>query len=213
MFRIPSYLIFLLVFASFVCIDTVHGQADTLYSADGSVLEVGELVDGFKDGEWLSYYPNGNIRSKGLFKNGFRVGEWTWYHENGTICSMEKWKKGIYKKGDYWDPDGKQSDISEVLTNPEYPGGMEAFTKMIVEKIEYPEEAIDKGLEGRVVLKFRINSRGELVNPEVAEKAHPKLDKEALRVVQLSDLWIPAEFHGVKTTTSYTFPISFALSE
>lgn len=84
---------------------------------------------------------------------------------------------------------------------------------MIVEKIEYPEEAIDKGLEGRVVLKFRINSRGELVNPVIAERAHPKLNTEALRVVQLSDLWIPAEFHGVRTSTSYTFPISFALSD
>jgi TonB family protein len=213
MYRKLSYLSFLLILAGILCSNTSYGQVDTLYSADGSVLEIGELVDGFKNGHWASYYPDGKIRSEGLFKHGYRVGEWTWYHENGAICSIEKWKKGLYKKGDYWDANGNQSDISEVLTNPEYPGGIEAFTRMISEKIQYPEEAIDKGLEGRVVLKFRINSRGELVNPVVAEPAHPKLNKEALRVVQLSDLWIPAEFHGMKTTTSYTFPISFALQE
>jgi TonB family protein len=211
MVRRPSYISFLLISTSLLCFVSTFGQVDTLYSADGSILEIGVMEDGFKDGSWVSYYPGGNVRSEGEFNKGYRVGEWIWYHENGAVCSVEKWRKGVYKKGDYWDENGNQSDISEVLTNPEYPGGIEAFTKMIIENIEYPEEIIDKGIEGRVVLKFHINSRGQLVNPVVAEHAHPKLNEEALRVVQLSDLWIPAEFHGVRTSTSYTFPISFAL--
>ena len=68
-----------------------------------------------------------------------------------------------------------------------------------------------KGIEGRVILEFQINHRGELVNPVVAEQVHPALDQEALRVVRLSDLWIPARFHGERTAIQLTMPIYFAL--
>jgi TonB family protein len=187
------------------------GQRDTLYSEDGTVQEVGILRDGLKNGYWVSYYPDGELRSEGNFEDGYRVGQWRWYHENGKLCSIEKWRNGIYWKGQYWDSEGNQSDITEVLTHPEYPGGIEAFTNMIIENIKYPEKVLEEGVEGRVVLTFHITPSGKLVNPVVKKRAHPELDKEALRVIQLSDLWIPAEFHGVKTFSKYTFPITFAL--
>jgi TonB family protein len=186
------------------------GQEDTLRYADGS-YEVGTVEDGLKDGYWMSYYPDGTKRSEGTFVEGLRVGRWTWYHENGLTKAVEKWKDGIYQKGEYWDVHGKKSDISVALTNPEYPGGMEAFTRMIAENLVYPEAVINEGVEGQVVLHFQIGASGRLLNPVVSKQAHPELAEEALRVIQLSERWTPAEFHGRKTSTSYTFPITFAL--
>ena len=197
--------------AGLLCILFLHGRVDTLFSENGTIQEIGIMQDGFKDGPWTSYFPDGNIRSEGEFNKGFRIGEWTWYHENGTICAIEKWRRGVFRKGDYWDRNGNPSDINEVLTHPEYPGGIEAFTKMIVENIIYPEEALEAEIEGRVVLEFQISPAGRLINPSIAERAHPDLNREALRVVQLSDSWIPAKFHGQSTSAQYTFPISFAL--
>jgi TonB family protein len=192
-------------------IHTGYGQSDTLFSKENSVLETGDLKDGFKHGHWISYYPDGAIRSEGLFNEGVRVGEWTWYHPNGEVSSVEKWKRGEYKKGKYWDREGNPSDITEVLTHPEYPGGIEAFTQMVASNLQYPEQMKLEGIEGRVVLEFRINRNGRLVRPRVAEGAHPALEQEALRVVRMSDEWTPARFHGKNTTASYTFPIVFAL--
>ena len=186
-------------------------QSDTLYDENGNLSETGTLVDGYKDGLWIAYYPEGQVKAKGSFDRGFKTGQWIWYHENGEISSVEKWNRGIYKQGQYWDEKGNPSDISEVFTDPRYPGGIEEFTKMIVENIKYPEDVISKGLEGRVVLEFRINSNGQLVNPKPISSGHPELEREAMRVVMLSDKWEPATFHGKRTSSMYTFPITFAL--
>jgi TonB family protein len=202
---------FILFAIGIACISTGYGQSDTMYFDSGAVKGAGDLKDGYKDGIWVSYFEDGAVRSKGPFNMGFREGEWIWYHENGMVCAIEQWKGGIYRRGEYWDNEGKQSDISEVLSHPEYPGGIEAFTRLIAENIVYPERVKLEGIEGRVVLRFQISPGGRLVNPVITKPAHPELDREALRVVQLSGEWIPAEFHGMKTVSQYTFPITFAL--
>jgi TonB family protein len=205
-----TYRIIILAISGFMCL-AGYGQSDTLYADDGSILAVGTLEDGLKTGWWISYYPDGNVKSHGTFKNGFKVGEWTWYHPNSRISSIEIWKAGVYDRGKYWDENGKPSDIYEVLTNPQYPGGIEAFTQMISENIIYPEEVYDEGIEGRVVLEFTITAGGRLVNPVVKEPAHPELDEEALRAVQLSGTWTPAKFHDLRVPSRYEIPITFAL--
>lgn len=212
MLRRVSYRVLMTVVTLLLCVAMVAGQEDTLHNADGS-YETGLLKDGFKDGYWMSYYPDGCVRSEGNFEEGVRVGQWIWYHANGKTKGIEKWKNGMYAKGAYWDDEGSKSDISEVLSSPEYPGGMEAFKQMIASNLRYPESVQLEGVEGCVVLQFQICANGELIRPQVTKNAHPQLDEEALRVIQLSDAWIPGEFHGRKTTTRYTFPITFALQD
>jgi TonB family protein len=206
-----SYRIWLIVLSGLIWTGSALAQTDTLYDADGNVSETGTMVDGYKDGLWMAYYPGGQVKAKGSFDRGYKTGQWIWYHENGEISSVEKWNRGIYKQGQYWDDKGNPSDISEVFTDPQYPGGIEAFTRMITENIQYPEDVMSQGLEGRVVLKFRIDSNGRLVNPKPISTGHPELEKEAMRVVMLSDRWVPATFHGKRTSSMYTFPITFAL--
>lgn len=199
-------LAFLLVGASAFA----NGPENTVHNRDGS-YEVGVLVDGLKDGSWKSYFENGKIRSEGKFEMGVRTGQWIWYHRNGRTLAVESWKDGIYIEGEYWDKRGRNSDISEALTTPEYPGGIEAFSRMISENIRYPDAISMEGIEGSVLVEFRIGPSGRILNPVVKESVHPALDQEALRVVNLSGKWIPSEFHGVRTTTRYIIPITFAL--
>lgn len=186
------------------------GPDNTVHNRDGS-YEVGTLADGLKDGYWKSFYQSGKIRSEGKFEMGVRTGQWIWYHDNGRTKAVELWKDGIYAEGKYWDRRGKKSDIREALTTPEYPGGIEAFSRMIAENIRYPEALMMEGVEGSVLVEFRIGPSGRVLRPVVLESVHPALDQEALRVVGLSGKWIPSEFHGVRTTTRYTIPITFAL--
>lgn len=210
LFRSPSYRYISLAVLGLFCLCAAYGQGDTLRYTNGS-YEVGVILDGLKDGQWNSYYADGSLRAEGSFDLGLREGQWIWYHENGRTKAIEKWKNGMYRKGHYWDDLGHESDISVALTNPEYPGGIQAFTRLISDNLVYPEQVQNEGVEGRVVLQFQISASGRLINPVVAEPVHPELEEEALRVIQLSDRWTPAEFHGVRTTTQYTFPISFAL--
>lgn len=50
-----------------------------------------------------------------------------------------------------------------------------------------------------------------VANPKPKESAYSELDREAIRVVLMPDKWIPATFHGKRTSSLHTFPNSFAL--
>jgi TonB family protein len=201
----------ILMVAGLICLSEAFSQVDTLYSSDHKISEIGTFVDGFKHGHWKSYYPDGTLEAEGKFRHGLRTGVWTWYHDNGVMSSLEEWQGGRYISGEYWDSSGNPSDVYEVLTHAEYPGGIEKFKRMISKSIIYPEDILEEGIEGRVILEFQINHRGELVNPVVTEQVHPALDEEALRVLNLSNLWIPAKFHGESIAIQLTMPIYFAL--
>jgi protein TonB len=101
--------------------------------------------------------------------------------------------------------------IVEIM--PTFNGGTPSleFNRYIASKINYPEEAAQNGIKGRVYVKFVVNSKGELVNAEIFKGVHPDLDSEALHVIKSSHLWEPGIQSGVKVSVTYIFPINFVL--
>jgi len=190
---------------------SIFGQVDTVFSVEGEILEIGERINDQKQGKWSTYYDSGTLESEGYYEKGKKTGKWTWYHDNGLICSKEKYKYDYFKKGKFWDREGNPSDISEVEIEPEYPGGMDAFREMVAENLQYPQVPQEKGVDGRVFIRFNINEVGELVDSKIVKGVDPALDREALRVVRLSDTWKPGTFHGKKVKVAYTFPVVFIL--
>ena len=101
-------------------------------------------------------------------------------------------------------------------TYPEFRGSVKSYLQ---KNLKYPEEAKQLGVEGRVVLKFRINTKGRIDSISVKEPVHPSLDSEAVRVVKLMPRWQPArrvDADGIigKAVNSYVvLPISFKLEE
>ena len=85
------------------------------------------------------------------------------------------------------------------------------FGKYIYKQLRYPEEAVQNGVDGLVVLIFDINKQGELVNARVLSGVHPSLDNEALRVVRSSPKWKPARQNGKTVVMRFTFPVRFVL--
>lgn len=47
------------------------------------------------------------------------------------------------------------------------------LSKHLSENIKYPQEAIDQNIEGRVYIKFVVNTKGNITNVSVAKKIHP----------------------------------------
>ena len=87
----------------------------------------------------------------------------------------------------------------------------DAFRKFISKNLKYPAEAKKKGVSGRVFIQFDIDTKGSVRNAKVVRGADPLLDAEALRVVNLSPKWTPAEDKGEKVNVRFTFPIVFSL--
>lgn len=202
----------LLYISIFLCFQSsLFGQVDTVFTDDGKIREIGVTTNGQKHGKWTTYHYNGTIESVGVYENGEKTGKWIWYHDNGKVFSKEKFEKDYLKKAKCWDLEGNPCDFSLIQTKPEYPGGMDAFRQLIADNLQYPMEAADKGIEGNVFLQFNINENGELTDLKIVRGVNPYLDKEAYRVVSLSETWKPGTYHGEKVKVSYTFPVVFVL--
>jgi TonB family protein len=111
--------------------------------------------------------------------------------------------------------DVRQETPSEVFViveqMPQYPGGDEALMKFINSNVVYPKTAKDKGIQGRVIVRFVVDAEGIVKNPDIIRSANPELDAEALRVIGLLPKWTPGLQGGKKVNVYYTLPITFTL--
>ena len=102
-------------------------------------------------------------------------------------------------------------DPSVLDEAPEFPGGNEAFAKFITDNLHYPEEAKTKGIEGRVLVQFTVNTDGSIVNVELARGIGGGCDEEALRVVKSMPKWKPAIKDGKPVAGQFSLPIMFKM--
>ena len=95
----------------------------------------------------------------------------------------------------------------------EYDGGQLQLMKDLATSIQYPEEAIKEGIQGRVVVRFQVNTNGTLSNCEVAHSPNPILDEAALKAVEnLPRKWVPAEVGGQPVASVFNLPVTFKLT-
>ena len=79
--------------------------------------------------------------------------------------------------------DAETLKIVEQL--PEYPGGMVEFMKWLTAMLKYPDAALKRKIEGKVMVSFIVNADGSISDIKLVKGAHKLLDDEALRVVRL----------------------------
>jgi TonB family protein len=95
---------------------------------------------------------------------------------------------------------------------PTYPGGGTDMMKFIKDNIRYPEVAKTEKVEGRVILRFVINTEGKVEAISVLKSVHPLLDAEAVRVISLMTDWNPGMQGGKPVNVWYSLPVTFNLS-
>ena len=100
---------------------------------------------------------------------------------------------------------------NKVEVMPSYPGDMTECYMFFARQMHYPEEAEEKGIEGRVLIRFVVEKDGRLTNFEVVESPDPLLSNEALRVLKQMPKWIPAKNKGKDVRCRYSMPIMFRL--
>lgn len=102
-------------------------------------------------------------------------------------------------------------DVPEVMA--EYPGGVNALMSFLKQTLKYPAECEQKGIEGRVLLKFVVNEDGTISNMETMQSPDERLSSEAKRVVGLMPRWKPAMDKGKAVKMRYTLPLTFRLPD
>lgn len=94
---------------------------------------------------------------------------------------------------------------------PSFPGGDSEMLKFISRSIRYPFDALEGGVQGRVVTTFTVNKNGTISDTQVVRGIHPSLDDEAMRVVNLMPKWKPGKNKGKNVSVRYTLPVVFRL--
>ena len=87
------------------------------------------------------------------------------------------------------------------------------FSRWVNLNLEYPQEAKDKNIQGRVTVSFTVNSKGKVCDVKVVKGVDPLLDNEAVRVVEMSPEWAPGMIDGKAVPVRFTFPIIFMLRD
>ena len=82
-----------------------------------------------------------------------------------------------------------------VDEKPEFPGGGRSLLCFINSTRQYPVEAYEMGVEGRVICAFIVNPDGKLSNFQVLRGVESSLNKEALRIVSLMPPWLPGKIN------------------
>ena len=99
----------------------------------------------------------------------------------------------------------------DVDQQPSFPGGTNALNTFIVSNLKYPVFAQEKGIQGRVVVKFIVEKDGSISNVEVDRSVSPSLDNEAMRVVKAMPKWIPGQINGKAVKVECSHPFVFRL--
>jgi protein TonB len=105
-------------------------------------------------------------------------------------------------------------DSADTLNNtvnrgPVFPGGEEALNNYLLMKTEYPSDARNKGIWGKVNLTFTVTSEGKVTTPEILNGLSPSCDKEAIRVVMHMPDWQPCLVNGEPVDAKMNLSISF----
>ena len=85
--------------------------------------------------------------------------------------------------------------------------------KYIQQNLRYPEDAKQKGVEGRVFVNFVVEKDGSLSKFKILRSVDPLLDEEALRVVKGMPKWIPGKLGKEIVSMRITLPIPFMLHQ
>jgi TonB family protein len=171
--------------------------------------------DSLLSGEFISYNNNGSIKHRGQFQNNYMIDKWLFYDKDGNL---EKAKQ--YDQSQKLTSDSTEKVSTEYLYNytnvedmPLFDNkDMNGFRMFIALRLRYPEIAAEKNISGRVYVQFTINNLGELVDAVVVKGVDPSLDKEALRVINLSPFWTPGILLGKPAKFTFTFPVVFVLN-
>jgi periplasmic protein TonB len=90
-------------------------------------------------------------------------------------------------------------------------GGLDKFREWIYKHTNYPQEAVDAKIRGKVTLTFVVEKDGSVTHVEIVKSVHPLLDNEAVKVISESPKWAPGLQRGQPVRVRYVIPLTFML--
>ncbi|HEX2921964.1 MAG TPA: energy transducer TonB [Bacteroidales bacterium] len=93
-----------------------------------------------------------------------------------------------------------------------FPGGLTALYDYIGKNLQYPPEAVENNIQGKVTVRFCVTSKGTINQISVLKGVDAALDAEAMRVVSTLPPFKPGKQGGRPVPVWYMLPITFKLN-
>jgi len=122
---------------------------------------------------------------------------------NSDAVKKEEPKVGVYAYSDV--------DVKPLFLNSRDPRTF--MERWVYPYLKYPKYASENGIQGRVLVEFVVDEKGEVKEARVVRGVHQSLDDEALRVVNASPKWRPGRHHGKKVKVAITVSVEFRLDK
>ena len=108
--------------------------------------------------------------------------------------------------------DGIETDepffLVEVM--PSFKGGdINKFREWVQKRTNYPQAAIESGIQGKVYLTFIIEPDGSVSNVTIVKGVAPIIDDEAVKAIQSSPKWSPGLQRGQPVRVRYSMWLNF----
>ncbi|MBR5082951.1 MAG: M56 family metallopeptidase [Bacteroidales bacterium] len=197
----------------------------TIYNEDGSYIrfETTEAPDPIS-GEMRSKTTVVGYNSDGTLNENFQFhlsamethGDTTLYTVDPFTLSADNFNLKILTTED--NPAQVLKRDNDTVYNiveqmPEFPGKEKAMMEFVTHNIHYPEEAKEKGIEGRVFVGFVVEKDGSINEVKVLKGIGHGCDEEAVRVVKSMPKWKPGMQKGKPVRVHYQMPFFFKLSD
>lgn len=96
---------------------------------------------------------------------------------------------------------------------PLFIGGDAALASYTMQ-LQYPEEAQERNIQGKVVISFTVDTEGRATGHRVLRGIGGGCDQEALRVAKtIPNEWVPAQIAGQNVAAEYELPLTFRLAQ
>lgn len=109
--------------------------------------------------------------------------------------------------------DAKAASDDDIYTicdeKPQFPGGEKSLMEYIANNVQYPKEAKDANIQGRVIVQFVVTKDGSIGQTKIIRGKNELLDQEAVRVIKSLPKFTPGKVDGKPVNVWYTLPISF----
>jgi periplasmic protein TonB len=112
----------------------------------------------------------------------------------------------------------KKNDDDEIFRKVEiqsdFPGGLAAWKRYLERTMHYPDEAINKEIQGSIMVRFIVDKDGNVSDVEaISGPEEGGLREEAVRVIKKSGRWTPAVQNGRYVKSYKQQPVTFRLGD
>ncbi|HKR04259.1 MAG TPA: TonB family protein [Bacteroidia bacterium] len=184
------------------------------YSSNGNMTSethYSNIAGGKLEGIYKYYYETGELKSTGNYSAHGLEGNLITYYRDGKIKRKDNFKDGKFMDGNCYTSSGEDTVHFDYEIMPQFPGGEKELINFLSNNVKYPFGAKLNAIQGEVVVNFIINKTGEVEKVRIIKSVHPKLDKEALKVIHKMPGWMPGFQDGEPISVQYNLPIRFTI--